>query len=86
MNIVKKMIEKVREDIGNNEYIIVRVRVCTMDPAIVNDNRTPPPPSQKHHFTQEHQINFCIDESHHASDRRAVAIVINFKRVVLWHR
>ena len=54
----------------------MKVRVCTMNPAIVNDNRTPPPPSQKHHFSQEHQINFCIDEIHRAPNQRGRADVV----------
>ena len=51
-------------------YINVRVRLCAATPPLVTRNRTPPPLSQKHHFTQKHQINFCIDENHRAPSRR----------------
>jgi len=54
-------------------YINVRVRLCAATPASIIDNRTPPPASQKHHFTQKHQINFCIDEIHCASSQRRSA-------------
>lgn len=47
----------------NINYINARGRLCTATPPLVNRNRTPPPPSQKHHFTQKHQINFCDDEN-----------------------
>ena len=40
-------------------YISVRVRLCAATPASIIGNGTPPPPSQKHHFTHKHQINFC---------------------------
>ena len=48
--------------IENKSYISVRGSLCTATPASITRNRTPPPPSQKHHFSQEHQINFCNDE------------------------
>ena len=47
-----------------------------LPPSIIG-NRTPPPPSQKHHFTQKHQINFCIDETHHVLSGRATEFIIN---------
>ena len=46
------------------EYISVRGRLCAATPPVVTRNRTPPPPSQKHLFTQKHQINFCNDDIH----------------------
>ena len=54
----------------NVDYISVRGRLCAATPSSVIANRTPPPPSQKHHFTQKHQINFCIDEIHRATSQR----------------
>lgn len=58
-------------------YINVRGRLCSATPPLVIVNRTPPSPSQKHHFTQKHQINFCIDDIHRAdSQRRGVDIVL----------
>ena len=47
------------KDFENIVYINVRVRLCAATPPSVIANRTPPPPSQKHHFTHKHQINFC---------------------------
>ena len=44
--------------------------LCAATPDAIISNRTPPPPSQKHHFPQKHQINFCIDESHRALSQR----------------
>ena len=55
------------------DYISERGRLCTSTPAFVTCNGTPPPPSQKHHFPQKHQINFCIDENHRASNQRRSA-------------
>ena len=52
----------VRND-KNRSYISVKGSHCTATPPSIIANRTPPPPSQKHHFTQKHQINFCIDEN-----------------------
>lgn len=52
------------------DYISERGSLCTATPASVIHNRTPPPPSQKHHFAQEHQINFCIDEIRRAPNQR----------------
>lgn len=49
---------------------------CTATPASIIANRTPPPPSQKHHFTQEHQINFCIDDIHRAPSQREGADIV----------
>ena len=46
-------------DKRNRDYISVRVRLCAATPASIIGNGTPPPPSQKHHFTHKHQINFC---------------------------
>ena len=60
----------------NMVYIDVRVRLCAATPDSIIGNRTPPPPSQKHHFAQKHQINFCIDESHRAPSRREGADVV----------
>ena len=57
-------------------YINVRGRLCTATPPSVISNRTPPPPSQKHHFTQKHQINFCIDDIHRAPSQREGADVV----------
>ena len=65
-----------KRGIENVDYINVRVRLCAATPPSVIANRTPPPPSQKHHFTQKHQINFCIDEIHRAPSRREGADVV----------
>lgn len=61
------------KDFENIVYINVRVRLCAATPDSVISNRTPPPASQKHHFTQKHQINFCIDEIYRASSQRRSA-------------
>lgn len=55
----------------------MRGRLCAATPPSVTRNRTPPSPSQKHHFTQKHQINFCIDETHHVRSRRTATFIIN---------
>jgi len=57
-------------DTGNVVYISIRERLCAATPDSVISNRTPPPPSQKHHFTQKHQINFCIDDIYRADNQR----------------
>ena len=49
----------VREESENRVYIDKRGRLCAATPASIIGNGTPPPPSQKHHFTHKHQINFC---------------------------
>ena len=56
------------DDIKNFENIVYRDergRLCAATPASIIDNRTPPSPSQKHHFTHKHQINFCNWDYHH---------------------
>ena len=60
----------------NIVYRDVKGRLCAATPAAVIHNRTPPSPSQKHHFPQKHQINFCNDENHHAPSRRESADVM----------
>jgi len=57
-------------------YINERVRLCAATPASIIGNRTPPPASQKHHFTQKHQINFCIDDIHRAPSQRERAVAV----------
>ena len=57
-------------------YISVRVRLCATTPPINKLNRTPPPPSQKHLFTQKHQINFCDDKIHSLPCQREGADVV----------
>ena len=57
-------------------YIDVKVRLCAATPDSIISNRTPPPPSQKHHFTQKHQINFCIDDIHRAPSQRGGADIV----------
>lgn len=56
--------------IENVVYINVRGSHCTATPTSIIANLTPPPPSQKHHFTQKHQINFCIDDIRRATSQR----------------
>ena len=56
--------DRVAEYIENSDYRGERGSLCTATPASITRNRTPPPPSQKHHFAQKHQINFCNDEIH----------------------
>ena len=56
---IKDSIINVNERKENVVYISVRVRLCAATPASIIGNGTPPPPSQKHHFTHKHQINFC---------------------------
>ena len=56
---IKDSIISVYERKGNVVYINVRVRLCAATPASIIGNGTPPSPSQKHHFTHKHQINFC---------------------------
>ena len=65
-----KLIDDNERGIENIDYINARGRLCSATPPSVIANGTPPPPSQKHHFAQKHQINFCIDDFHRADSRR----------------
>ena len=56
---IKDSIISVNERKENVVYIGKRGRLCAATPASIIGNGTPPPPSQKHHFTHKHQINFC---------------------------
>ena len=82
-----KLIDYNKRGIENIDYINVRVRLCTATPDSVIGNRTPPPASQKHRFTQKHQINFCIDENHRASSqRRSADASAQLNLFSLWHK
>lgn len=72
MSVVRRVKEDIRVcgGIGNVVYIVVRGRVWRGAPASIVDNQPPPTLSRKHHFSQKHQINFCIDDYYRAASYR----------------